>query len=84
MVYGSLLLKQRKRNTFTTQTFDCTCHEARAESPKPSSFGKKPLRGNLMYARYVTGITMLALATLTTSALAYQVPGAPHWNSGRA
>jgi hypothetical protein len=29
-----------------------------------------------MYARYVTGITMLALATLTTSALAYQVPGA--------
>lgn len=29
-----------------------------------------------MYARYVTGITMLALATLTTTALAYQVPGA--------
>ena len=37
---------------------------------------KKPFRGNLMYARYVTGITMLALATLTTTALAYQVPGA--------
>ncbi|MFT5301431.1 MAG: hypothetical protein ACI814_002234 [Mariniblastus sp.] len=30
----------------------------------------KPLRGNLMYARLVTGITMLALATLTTAAQA--------------
>jgi hypothetical protein len=76
MVYGSLLLKQRKQNTFTTQTFECTCHEARAESPRRAVSAKKPLRGNLMYARYVTGITMLALATLTTSALAYQVPGA--------
>ncbi len=36
---------------------------------------QKPLRGNLMYARYVTGITMLALATLTSTALA-QMPRA--------
>ena len=34
--------------------------------------------GNLMYARYVTGITMLALATLTSTALGYQVRGHYH------
>lgn len=31
-----------------------------------------------MYARYVTGITMVALATMTTTALAFQVPHTGH------
>ena len=82
MVYGSLLLKQRKRNTFTTQTFDCTCHEARAESPSRAVSAKKTFKGESDVRTLCNGHHNAGVSHFDYFGARIPSARCPHWNSG--